>query len=132
FKTDEQATDTVESLRSMLTDIEDSGKEVIFVKQSPELPSEIQSLVYSGHLKDGRVLGLKRDWWRNFNLFFEAKDIIPDEVDTVSVDDLFCDQEFCYGGKDGIAFYFDDDHLSLEGARRVARHIIKETDIAHN
>lgn len=131
-KTDAQTTETVESLRTMLSDMENSGKEVIFVNQSPELPSGIQSLVYSGHLKNGRVLGLRRDWWRTFSTFFEAKDIIPEEVLTVGVDDLFCDQEFCYGGKDGISFYFDDDHLSVEGARKVAKHIIKEADLIHN
>lgn len=131
-KTDTRTTETIASLRNMLSDLEDSGKEAIFVDQSPELPSGIQSLVYSGHLKNGMILGLQRDWWDAFDAFFEAKDIIPEEVETVGVDDLFCDDEFCYGGKNGISYYFDDDHLSVEGARKVANHIIRKTNLAHN
>ncbi|UOO87927.1 acyltransferase [Vitreoscilla massiliensis] len=31
-----------------------------------------------------------------------------------------CDQKQCYGSRNNVPYYFDDDHLSLRGARRLA------------
>lgn len=125
----EQVSSVIDSLHDMLSDIASSGKKVIFVDQSPELPRSIQQLVYLGRLQNGNVLGLSRDWWDEFNRFFENSKAIPELVHQVNVANVFCGNDVCYGGKDGVSFYFDDNHLSVEGARRVADHIISETEL---
>ena len=33
----------------------------------------------------------------------------------------FCGETHCFAGKDGTAYYFDDDHMSLGGARLFAQ-----------
>ena len=37
---------------------------------------------------------------------------------------MLCDEFTCYVMGDNKAFYFDDNHLSVEGARRIAQKII--------
>ena len=32
---------------------------------------------------------------------------------------FLCDEQQCYGSQNNIPYYFDDDHLSLRGARRL-------------
>lgn len=124
----ERGISVTDSLRSMLIAIAGSGKKVIFVDQYPELPRRIHILLYLESLKDGNVLGLPRSWWNVFKDFFENTQSIPEPVNQVNVDDIFCDKDVCYGGKDGVSFYFDDDHLSVEGARKVADRIINEAN----
>lgn len=34
----------------------------------------------------------------------------------VRLDDKFCDDAQCFAGKDGVSYYFDQDHMSLGGA----------------
>lgn len=44
-------------------------------------------------------------------------------VDTISMDDVFCDQAICPIGTSSTSFYFDDDHPSIDGARRGLKEI---------
>jgi len=37
-------------------------------------------------------------------------------VKILDLTDAFCDEEYCYGDKDGHALYIDDNHLSPYGA----------------
>lgn len=119
----------IDSLRSTLLDIAASGKQVIYVDQSPELPWSIQELVYSDRIVNGNIHGLSREWWDSFNTFFENTHAVPESIDRVHVDEIHCDDEVCYAGKEGTSFYFDEDHISVEGAKRVADLIIMKTDL---
>ncbi|MCH4810779.1 acyltransferase family protein [Vreelandella neptunia] len=129
IRSEDKANPVIESLRNTLEDIAASGKQVIYVDQSPELPRSIQELVYADRIINGDVQGLSRDWWDAFNTFFNNKDIVPKFVERINVDKILCDDEVCYAGKEGVSFYFDEDHLSVEGAKRIADLILSETDI---
>lgn len=126
---EERANTVINSLRNTLTDIAASGKHVVYVDQSPELPRNIQELIYSNRLVEGDIHGVSKHWWSTFNTFFENTHTVPESIDRVHVDKLLCDNDVCYAGKEGVSFYFDEDHLSVEGAKRVADLIILETDI---
>ncbi|HDZ48737.1 hypothetical protein LCGC14_0074960 [marine sediment metagenome] len=129
IRSEDKANPVIESLRNTLEDITASGKQVIYVDQSPELPRSIQELVYADRLTNGNIQGLSRGWWDAFNTFFENKHIVPEFIKRINVAKIMCDDEICYAGQDGVSYYFDDDHLSVEGAKRVADLILTETDI---
>ena len=128
-KGEEVAKVVIESLRNTLLDISESGKRVIYVDQSPELPRSIQELIYSGRLVGGNIQGLSRGWWNSFVDFFENTGVIPEFIDRVDVAKIYCDNESCYAGREGVSFYFDENHMSVEGAKRVADLIIEESEI---
>lgn len=39
---------------------------------------------------------------------------------------VFCDNEYCYGIKNGMMLYSDDDHLSVDGSKMQARYFIEQ------
>ena len=41
------------------------------------------------------------------------------KADLVNIIATFCDEVNCYAGRDGVSYYFDDNHLSLQGARKL-------------
>lgn len=112
------------SLARILSELTDAGKQVIFVKQAPELPKHISSLIMRSHSKDMNIKGVPRAWWdwrkRNFDRRFPR---VSGNVEIFDPTDLFCDETQCWAAYDGTPLYFDDDHLSIEGAKLVASKI---------
>jgi hypothetical protein len=43
---------------------------------------------------------------------------------------LLCDDLKCMASRNGVSYYFDDDHLSLDGARLVAAEVLRRIDQA--
>ncbi|MET1254177.1 acyltransferase family protein [Aliikangiella maris] len=91
----------------------------------PELPRSIQNLI--GHkLLQGaplnNVTGTSLDWYHKRNHFmidyFKNADF-PTNVHLINTQDTFCDKATCYAVKNGEALYFDDDHPSVIGARKL-------------
>jgi peptidoglycan/LPS O-acetylase OafA/YrhL len=94
-----------------------SGKKVILVLQSPELPESIENLILSKNYSDGLIIGVKRKWWdQRSNYSKNRLNEIPKEVHVFDPTNVFCDLENCYGTKDGMALYFDAHHMSVAGA----------------
>jgi hypothetical protein len=40
-------------------------------------------------------------------------------LNVIDLSNALCDEDWCYGSKDGVLFYIDDDHLSLRGSAYV-------------
>jgi hypothetical protein len=38
------------------------------------------------------------------------------EIKVIDLAKALCDEKVCYGSRDGVLFYIDDDHLSHRGA----------------
>ncbi len=51
---------------------------------------------------------------------FETKNIVK-----LQVTDLFCDTSRCYGQRNKIPLYYDDDHLSADGARILVEKVMQ-------
>ena len=45
------------------------------------------------------------------------------EIKVIDLAQALCDEEWCFGSKNGVLFYMDDDHLSLRGAEHVVRQL---------
>lgn len=106
--------------------IVESGKDVIFVMQAPETPRRTQPTVY--HFMDDddtRIEGVPRSWWelRSAPAAELAADFHPSVV-VIDPADSLCDASTCYQGRDGIAWYRDDNHMTLPAANMVANEII--------
>lgn len=65
------------------------------------------------------VSGVPIEWWNR--RYAPAKRLsFSEEIRVVNPVDIFCDRVKCLAGKEGVSYYFDDDHLSVEGAHKVA------------
>ncbi|WP_374247189.1 acyltransferase family protein [Zoogloea sp.] len=117
---------TWQSYVALLSRLQAAGKRVVAVLQAPELRKGIDDLV----LVDGgpRIVGVERRWWDRRQAFVRAHlPDLPPGVAVVDPAEVLCDAEACYAAGDGQADYFDDDHLSVQGARKVAQQIFKQT-----
>jgi len=100
------------------------GKKVIFVIDWPELGIDPKSCVKRPMTITEREVSeciITRDTVNNRQkkyreLIAEIKTRVPSLMiyDPISV---FCDNEKCYGKKDHIIYYLDDDHLNMRGAK---------------
>lgn len=115
------------ALATMLNTLSRANKEVILVLQAPmprmHINSYIRKYVFSSRAS---IKGRTRDDW---NEIYSAKnDLLKELSNDIKVydpSDIFCDTQDCYVIKDGNALFFDDDHMSLEGAAMVAKAVVK-------
>lgn len=100
-------------------------KRVYVVLPVPELNRSIQSLIGRQYMSGGDILdiyGNAYSWYllRNKYIleYFETREF-PPNVSFLDVSRVFCDQYLCRAVEGGNALYFDDDHPSLYGAKKV-------------
>lgn len=104
-----------------------ADKDVIFVMQAPETPRRPVPTVYHFMNDDDTKLnGVPREWWNERTILAEETvDGFDPTVQIVDPADTLCDSVTCYAGRDGVAFYRDDNHMSLAAAEMVAKEIVK-------
>lgn len=123
--TDRERMLTWQSYIGTLRRLVDAGKRVFLVLQAPELPKSVKSLV----LRDTRayrVPGVSTRWWGQRSAYVRDRlSDVPPGVIVVDPAPLFCEVEVCLAVKDGVPLYFDDDHMSVPGARMVAVKIVE-------
>tara|TARA_A100001015_G_C14721385_1_gene606027 strand:+ start:190 stop:624 length:435 start_codon:yes stop_codon:yes gene_type:complete len=108
------------SLVRLVQTLEDAGKETIFVQQAPELPRLIGFLVPRNN--DTFAVGVSRSWWHDrISFVYENINDLTNITKVVDLADLFCERETCFSVIDNEALYFDDDHMSISGARLAAQ-----------
>lgn len=103
-----------------------AGKRVYLVMQAPELPVDINRLIYRGEFDGGNLVGVPKKWWDTRNEYFTAQlsEFNPG-VTIIDPGKIFCDSEHCYAAINGVSMYFDDDHMSVAGADKVAEKILE-------
>lgn len=118
------------TLVKMAETLLDAGKEVVLVLQAPLAGAHIEK--YLGrNLSDlgAAVSGLSVARWREI---YSAKDSLlaelPEDVVVVDPVEFFCDDADCLVMADGVARYFDDNHMSVDGARILARALVLDAD----
>jgi peptidoglycan/LPS O-acetylase OafA/YrhL len=101
------------------------GRKVILVLQAPLLTSNINKHLTNA-LPDLSLSIRSRSLndWRT--LYSSAPDLLREldpKVMVVDPADLFCEEDYCYASIDGVALYFDDNHMSISGSRFVAERL---------
>lgn len=107
-----------------------AGKVVYVVDPIPELGASIDRVIYSPGL-----LGLSAAELRSSTMsYYEQRNravlpmlqapLLPPGTIRVRSSEAVCDSKRCFAIIGGRSMYFDDNHLSVEGARRLARLIL--------
>jgi peptidoglycan/LPS O-acetylase OafA/YrhL len=109
-----------------------AGKRVVFLHAIPELPFNARDCVT--WRPNGFVNRTPRPDCRFSRALHDARslefrpllDAVLAKYPTIRVFDpvpLLCDEQSCYGRRDGLLLYRDDDHLSLDGAYWLGRQL---------
>lgn len=108
-----------------------AGKKVTFLHDVPELGFDIRrcssfrpiSLVG----KNADACSVSRAVFEERTLSFRimVDNVLAQRPDVKVIDlaEALCDRDRCYGSKDGVLFYIDDDHLSHRGSAFVVRRL---------
>jgi hypothetical protein len=119
-------------LSDTLTAFRLAGKKVTFIYDVPELGFDVRSCVnnrpFSFGAKDKlavrNLCAVNREDYlaRNHDFRILVDHVLDGFPDVARVDlaEVLCDNKYCYGGKNGVLYYTDDDHLSRRGAEFVA------------
>lgn len=111
------------ALLDMAKVLKQAGKKTIFVMQSPELPRSIGYLI--PRERPATAAGVPLQWWKDrMGYVYQNLDALKAVTTVLDPAEIFCDEVTCQAIRDNKALYFDDNHLSVEGARRIAREII--------
>jgi peptidoglycan/LPS O-acetylase OafA/YrhL len=103
-----------------------SDKKIILVLQVPEVRKNLDDLVFQNRLAPDNISGVSIEWWRRRSAYVtERLKDISSSVTILDPADVFCGATECIAVQDGIPWYFDDNHLSLEGASKLVPYILK-------
>jgi len=115
------------ALSQLANDLNKAGKKVFLVLQAPRPEQHInQYLRASLHNLQISIKGRSVADWRK--LYADAQMLIDNldpQIDVLDPTSLFCDMEDCYVSIDGVALFFDGHHMSVAGARIVAKELVR-------
>ena len=114
------------SLVKMLRTLAEANKDVVLVLQAPMPSKHINSYIRKEvfDVKSSVKGRTKEDW---FNMYSAKNDLLkelPQAVKVYDPSDIFCDLRDCYVVKEGVALFFDDDHMSVRGGELVAKEVV--------
>ena len=114
------------SLVEMLRKLVEANKDVVLVLQAPMPSKHINSYIRKGMfgVKSSVKGRTKEDW---FNMYSAKNDLLkelPQAVKVYDPSDVFCDLRDCYVVKEGVALFFDGDHMSVKGGELVAKELV--------
>lgn len=105
------------------------GKNVILVLQAPILPTSINHYLVKGMQQKSVAAREKAEWEAMFQHVSQSVDQLDENVAVVDLQNAFCDTEHCYAIRDSAALFFDDDHMSVAGARLASRLIVRSDSV---
>jgi peptidoglycan/LPS O-acetylase OafA/YrhL len=119
------------ALESTLDALISSGKKVTYLHDVPELGFDIRVCLAKRPLSLTEKVKTpcavpkvefdqrNRDFKARVNKILQARPTIR----VIDLSEALCDESNCYGGKDGVLFYTDDDHLSHRGSAYVVERL---------
>ena len=109
-----------------------NNKNVYYVVQPPELPSHIEVIAFwrsKGH-SSNQIIGATRQWWDQRNGYVNDRLLLlPEKVKVIDLTEKFCDEDYCYGSDSKGYYYFDDDHVSIYGAKLIVEDGVFEKEV---
>ena len=103
----------------------DAGKKVIWVLQVPEVGPKLETQMrIASQSENASAASVTLEWWRKrMKEVKEFSSSLPKEITVFDPESLFCRNKTCFAVKNGITLYRDRDHMSLSGARLIAKAI---------
>lgn len=122
------------AMRRTLDRLTRTGKRIVFVLDNPELGFDPKSCVDSRPFRLGspirRPCTVSRSVFEQRNAGYRAlvSRVLQDYPNVILSDSAaaLCDEANCWGMRDRVVLYRDDDHLSLAGARLVAETLLRQ------
>lgn len=131
FETKKREMIILKNIEIFIKEIENLKKDIYIIMPTPEMGWEVpQNLARIAHYKKdikSDTLSISKE------VFYERNKIIHDffenlkkkyNLKLIYPDDIFCDNSRCYAHKNKLPLYFDDDHLSSEGAKLLSKKIL--------
>lgn len=115
----------VDSLSRIVERLSEAGKRVYLVAPIPDLPTHVERYTFAGDpMDETRATGTTLAFYRERNEYIlpvlERLASLPN-VSVLEPARTVCGPEACSSLIDGKSMYFDDNHLSLEGARKFVK-----------
>ncbi|RUM50241.1 MAG: hypothetical protein DSY47_02205 [Hydrogenothermus sp.] len=102
---------------------------IIFILENPELGFDPKRCLKRWFLPIGNSCKIdKKEYLKRQQKYREQIKKIAKKFDNavvVDIEDIFCDNKYCYVYKNGKSLYADDDHISLYGSFLIAKKVIK-------
>lgn len=116
------------SLHAIVDRLKAAGKTVYLLTPIPELPVHIERLLYDTRRPlEARATSalISRGAYdtRNAEILGHLSAM---GATVIPLQEVLCDATACQTTKDGSSYYFDNNHLSLAGARQVVTHLVTD------
>ncbi len=127
YNTDDGRASIWHSLITLMNVFIEQGKNVVFVIQAPEVRKDIHYLLREISLGESTPVSIPRQWWnQRIRYITDRLSDLDESVRIIDPADKFCDSVNCYAVLDGESLYFDDHHMSVAGASRIANLILEK------
>ena len=127
FRAEISSSDVAISIVDLANHLLENGKNVIVVVQAPTLERDISLYMKESFSTEKSNISSRRlSGWLEINdsVYASMGGLHPD-VKLFDIASDFCDSSVCFAIRDHEALYFDDNHPSVYGARRVAPSIVR-------
>lgn len=122
----------LEKLAKTFQYLKDKNMKVIFILENPELGFDPKRCLkrcflpmYNTCKIDKKEYLIRQQKYRE-----QVKKITKkfDNINVVDIENIFCDNKYCYVYKNGKTLYADDDHMSAYGSFLIAKKVIQQLD----
>jgi len=104
-----------------------AGKKVFVVIEPPQLRGRVETLIFKERYFPANIIGVsRREQDRYLDPHRRRFEKMPKDVVIVDPEPLLCDEDECFAVKNGVAYYYDANHLSDRGAALVVDKILAE------
>ena len=116
------------SMATIVRRLKTRARRVIVLAPIPEIARHIDKYTLFRMPDAGPLPTIPRAYYqaRNAETFAGLERLGHLGAEIVPVAPVLCDARTCYGSRAGQALYFDDDHLSIAGARLVATALLED------
>ena len=126
---EDQFNEKIESMRAFIKELRRQDIRVLLVEPIPEMgwhiPNQkIHSLKFNKPMRPLPKSDFEEGTQKIFTRFVEPF-IVDDGFEVVSTSDIFCDEDSCFGEREGDLLYIDDDHPSISASQKIVERIIK-------
>lgn len=118
------------SFAELVRRLQSAGKRVLVIEPIPELGTPVDRLIYLRDLVGDAALnrvGASTEWYerRNWGVLTQLAALpLTPTTQLIRSRTAFCAAQTCMAIIDGESMYFDDNHLSIAGARRLVKLVI--------
>ncbi len=125
---DEQVDEKIESMRAFISELRQQDIRVLLIHPIPEMGWDIpKQKIYSSMYNRAMLAidrkGFKESTEKRFDSFVQP--FADDKgIFIINTTDIFCDEEQCFGEREGDLLYYDDDHPTRAASMKIVAKIM--------